>query len=184
MYHSSPIATGFCSFKTAQALVCVLIKFIQNIPVSFSSVFTSTCKIPHASACFTRNSNLLPELCTGISRNVLPSNLSFTWRPYNKAGCLGHSLSSISVALKVFSSLAAPTSFGILVQGKPAGPVMHCMENSLLTSGILTSQLGVRGNLYKEKRTMRQDVKTASQSVSHNYQTFGTSHKAAECNQL
>ena len=96
MHWSSPIATAFCSFKTGPGLVCVWIKFLQNIPVSFSSVFTSTPKIPHTSACFTRNSDLLSELRTGTSQDILPPNLSFIWRPCNKADCLEHSLSSVS----------------------------------------------------------------------------------------
>lgn len=143
MYCSCPIATGVCSFKTGQALMCVLIKFLQNIPTSFSSVFTSTCKIPHAPACFTRNSDLLPELCTGESQNVLPTNLPFVWRPYNKAGCLGHSLSAVSIALKVFSSLPAPTSSGILVQGEPAGPVMR--RDGKLFAYIWNLDISARG---------------------------------------
>lgn len=78
------------------------------------------------SACFTRNSDLLPELCTGTSQNILSTNLLFTWRPYNKADCPEHSLSSASVALKAFSSLTASTSSAIFIQGTPAGPVMRC----------------------------------------------------------
>lgn len=148
--------------------MCILIKFLQNIPVSFSSVFTSPPKIPHTSVCLTQ----ICFLSYAQTHLKISCQLIFHSPGSHITRQTALSIHCHLSALKVFIRLTAPTSFAIFISRHACRSCdvlrwkTFCLH---LESLFLTPHMGVRGNLYKGKRTMKQDVKAASWSMSHSY---------------